>query len=93
MLVIVFINDILVYSRSEVEQVDHLQRALQTLQDRKLYAKFSKNEFWLNSVAFFVHVISDEGIRVDTQIIEAVSYWSRPMTPSEVHSFLGLAGY
>ncbi|XP_070032356.1 uncharacterized protein [Nicotiana tomentosiformis] len=59
----------------------------------KLYAKFSKYEFWLNSVAFLGHIISGEGIRVDTQKIEALKMWPRPMTPTEVRSFLGLAGY
>ncbi|XP_075111389.1 uncharacterized protein LOC142181772 [Nicotiana tabacum] len=91
--VIVFIDDILVYSRSEAEHAGHLRIVLQTLQDRKLYAKLSKCEFWLNSVAFLGHVISDEGISVDTQKIDAVKNWPRPTTPSEVRSFLGLAGY
>ncbi|XP_070040665.1 uncharacterized protein [Nicotiana tomentosiformis] len=91
--VIVFIDDILVYSRSEDEHADHLRAVLQTLRDRKLYAKFSKCEFWLKSVAFLGHIVSDEGIKVDTQKIEAVKYWPRPTTPTEVRSFLGLAGY
>jgi len=91
--VIVFIDDILVYSRSEAENAGHLRIVLQTLQDHKLYAKLSKCEFWLNSVAFLGHVISDEGISVDTQKIDAVKNWPKPTTPSEVRSFLGLAGY
>ncbi|XP_075081750.1 uncharacterized protein LOC142166417 [Nicotiana tabacum] len=91
--VIVFIDDILVYSRSEDEHADHLRAVLQTLRDRKLYAKFSKCEFWLKSVAFLGHIVSDEGIKVDTQKIEAVKSWPRPTTPTEVRSFLGLAGY
>ena len=91
--VIVFIDDILVYSRSEDEHADHLRAVLQTLRDRKLYAKFSKCEFWLKSVAFLGHIVSDEWIKVDTQKIEAVKYWPRPTTPTEVRSFLGLAGY
>ena len=91
--VIVFIDDILVYSRSEDEHADHLRAVLQTLYDRKLYAKFSKCKFWLKSVAFLGHIVSDEGIKVDTQKIEAVKSWPRPTTPTEVRSFLGLAGY
>ena len=66
---------------------------LQILHDRKLYAKFSKCEFWLKSVAFLGHIVSSEGIKVDTQKIEAVKNWPRPISPTEVHSFLGLAGY
>ena len=65
MFVIVFIDDILVYSCSEEEHSDHLRTVLQTLTDHKLFAKFSKCEFWLRSVAFLGHIISFEGIRVD----------------------------
>ncbi|XP_070054963.1 uncharacterized protein [Nicotiana tomentosiformis] len=85
--------DILVYSRSKVEHADHLRVVLRDLLERKLYAKFSKCEFWLNFVAFLGHIISGEGIRVDTQNIEAVKTWPRPTTPTEVRSFLGLANY
>ena len=67
MFVIVFIDDILVYSRSEDEHSDHLRTVLQTLRDHKLFAKFSKCEFWLRSVAFLGHIITSEGIRVDPQ--------------------------
>ena len=63
--VIVFIDDILVYSKSEEDHVNHLRQVLQVLRDRQLYPKFSKCEFWLNSVAFLGHVVSNEGIRVD----------------------------
>jgi len=91
--VIVFIDDILVYSRSEEDHANHLRQVLQVLRDRRLYAKFSKCEFWLKSVAFLGHIVSDEGIRVDSQKIEAVKDWPRPTTPTEVRSFLGLAGY
>ena len=91
--VIVFIDDILVYSRSEEEHVEHLRIVLQTLREHKLYAKFSKCEFWLDSVAFLGHVVSREGIQVDPKKIEAVMDWRRPTTVTEVRSFLGLAGY
>ena len=93
MFVIVFIDDILVYSRSEEEHADHLRTVLRVLQHQKLYAKFSKCEFWLTSVAFLGHIIGADVIRVDTQKIEAVKTWPRPTTPTEVRSFLGLAGY
>ncbi|XP_059290828.1 uncharacterized protein LOC132044350 [Lycium ferocissimum] len=65
-IMIIFIDDILVYSRSETKHADHLRRVLQILRDRKLYAKFSKCDFWLNSVAFLDHIISDEGIQIDS---------------------------
>ncbi|XP_070022941.1 uncharacterized mitochondrial protein AtMg00860-like [Nicotiana sylvestris] len=91
--VIVFIDNILVHSRSKDEHVDHLRAVLQTLHDNKLYAKFSKCEFWLNYVPFLGHIVSDGGIKVDTQKIEAVKSWSRLTTPTEICSFLGLAGY
>ena len=72
MFVIVFIDDILVYSHSEDEHSDHVRTVLQTLRDHKLFAKFSKCEFWLRFVAFLGHIISFEGIRVDPQKTEAV---------------------
>ena len=67
MFVIVFINDILVYSKSEADHVDHLRAVLQTLKDHCLYAKLSKYEFWLKAIAFLGYVISSEGIMVDSQ--------------------------
>ena len=70
--VIVFINDIIIYSTSEKEDAIHLRVVLQTLKDRQLLLKFSKCEFWLRSVAFLGHIVSSEGIRVDSQKIEAV---------------------
>jgi len=91
--IIVFIDDILVYSKSKEEHAEHLRIALQTLKENELYAKFSKCEFWLDSVAFLGHVVSSEGIKVDPQKTEAVKNWPRPTTPTEIRSFLGLAGY
>ncbi|XP_070013395.1 uncharacterized mitochondrial protein AtMg00860-like [Nicotiana sylvestris] len=91
--VIVFIDDILIYSRSETNHAEHLRIVLQTLQDHKLYAKFSKCEFWLKSVAFLGHIISGEGEKVDSQKIEAVKNWPRPTSVSDIRSFLGLVGY
>ena len=91
--VIVFIDDILVYSRSVEEHEQHLRIVLETLRREQLYAKFSKCEFWLDSVAFLGHVVSKEGIQVDPKKIEAVIDWPRPTTVTEIRSFLGLAGY
>ncbi|GJV34215.1 putative reverse transcriptase domain-containing protein [Tanacetum coccineum] len=73
--------------------VDHLRLVLELLKKEKLYAKFSKYEFWLREVQFLGHVINGNGIRVDPSKIEAVKNWKAPRTPFEVRSFLGLAGY
>ncbi|KAL0536174.1 hypothetical protein IC582_025113 [Cucumis melo] len=91
--VIVFIDDILIYSKTEAEHEEHLRMVLQTLRDNKLYAKFSKCEFWLKQVSFLGHVVSKAGVSVDPAKIEAVTGWTQPSTVSEVRSFLGLAGY
>ncbi|KAL0551335.1 hypothetical protein IC582_010421 [Cucumis melo] len=91
--VIVFIDDILIYSKTEAEHEEHLRMVLQTLRDNKLYAKFSKCEFWLKQVSFLGHVVSKAGVSLDPAKIEAVTGWTRPSTVSEVRSFLGLAGY
>ena len=90
---IVFIDDILVYSRSEEEHIRHLRFVLQTLREHQLYAKFSKYEFWLDQVVFLGHIVSKDGIQVDPKKIEAITEWPRSTTVSEVRSFLGLAGY
>ncbi|TYK21579.1 pol protein [Cucumis melo var. makuwa] len=91
--VIVFIDDILIYSKTEAEHEEHLHQDLEILRSNKLYAKFSKCEFWLKKVSFLGHVVSSEGVSVDPAKIEAVTNWPRPSTVSEIHSFLGLAGY
>ncbi|XP_078180783.1 uncharacterized protein LOC144574648 [Carex rostrata] len=91
--VVVFIDDILIYSRSREEHEVHLRIVLQRLRDHQLFAKFSKCEFWLEKVAFLGHVISGEGLAVDSEKIRAVTDWKRPETVTEIRSFLGLAGY
>ncbi|KAL0556444.1 hypothetical protein IC582_004958 [Cucumis melo] len=91
--VIVFIDDILVYSKAEAEHEEYLHMVLETLRANKLYAKFSKCEFWLKQVSFLGHIVSKDDVSVDPAKIEVVTSWPRPSTVSEVHSFLGLAGY
>ncbi|GJV92818.1 reverse transcriptase domain-containing protein [Tanacetum coccineum] len=91
--VIVFIDDILIYSRNEKEHEEHLKTILELLKKEELYAKFSKCEFWINTVKFLGHVIDSSGIHVDPAKIEAVKNWVSPTTPSEIRQFLGLAGY
>ncbi|GKC63814.1 putative reverse transcriptase domain-containing protein [Tanacetum coccineum] len=90
---IVFIDDILIYSKTREEHEMHLGFVLELLKKEKLYAKFSKCEFWLREVQFLGHVINGNGIHVDPSKIEAVKNWKAPRTPSEVRLFLGLAGY
>ena len=89
----VFIDDILVYSKNEEEQKEHLRLVLEKLREHQLYAKFSKCEFWLKEVGFLGHVISGEGIAVDPTKVVTVTNWEAPTTVGEIWSFLGLAGY
>jgi len=91
--VVVFIDDILIYSESREEHAEHLRVVLGILREHQLYGKLSKCEFWLEEVQFLGHVISTQGIAVDPAKIETVVKWERPQTVSEVRSFLGLAGY
>ncbi|GJW89564.1 putative reverse transcriptase domain-containing protein [Tanacetum coccineum] len=91
--VIVFIDDILIYSKSEEEHETHLKTILDLLKEEKLYAKFSKCEFWLKEVQFLGHVVNRNGIHVDPSKVESVKNWKTPESPTEIRSFLGLAGY
>ena len=91
--VVVFIDDILIYSKNEEEHKEHLRLVLEKLREHQLYAKFSKCEFWLKEVGFLGHVISGEGIAVDPSKVEAVTEWKAPTSVGEIRSFLGLAGY
>ena len=88
-----FIDDILVYSKSETDHEEQLRKVLTILRAQQLYVKFSKCEFWLSEVAFLGHVVSSKGIAVDPTKIKIVMRWPKPTTFTEVRSFLGLAGY
>jgi hypothetical protein len=91
--VIVFIDDILVFSKNEEEHEEHLRLVLEKLWEHKLYAKFSKCEFWLKEVAFLGHVMSKGGVSVDPGKVKDVLEWEPPQNVSDIHSFLGLASY
>jgi ribonuclease HI len=91
--VVVFIDDILIYSKTPEDHAKHLHVILQRLRDHHLYAKFSKCEFWLDTVKFLGHTISGDGISVDPSKVQEVMDWKPPTSVHQIRSFLGLAGY
>ena len=91
--VVVFIDDILVYSKSEKEHEEHLRIVLSQLREHKLYAKFSKCEFCLREVTFLGHILSAKGFAVDPSKVEDVLNWKQPQMVTDIRNFLGLAGY
>ena len=91
--VIVFMDNILIYSQSEEEHEDHLRIVLQALREHHLYVKFSKCEFWLTKVRFLGHVMLASRVLVDSEKVEGVMSWERPKSIFEIRSFLGLARY
>ena len=91
--VVVFIDDILIFSKTEEEHAEHIRLVLQNLRKHKLYAERSKCEFWLKDVSFLGHVVSNGGIVVDPGKVQDVLNWKPPTNVSEIRSFLGLAGY
>ena len=90
---VVFVDDILMYSKDRENHDTHLRVVLETLRKEQLFAKLSKCEFWLNEVSFLGHIVLKEGIRVDPKKIEVVVEWKPLRNVTEVRSFLGLAGY
>ena len=91
--VVVFIDDILIYSKSEEEHEGHLRIFIQALRDHQLYAKFNKCEFWLIEMRFLGHVVSTSSISVDPKKVESVMSWERQKSVFEIRSLLGLVGY
>jgi hypothetical protein len=91
--VVVFIDDILIYSKNEEEHAQHLRIVLTCLREHQLYAKFSKCAFWLEEIQFLGHVLSTKGIAVDPSKVKDILEWKPPTTVHQVRSFLGLAGY
>jgi hypothetical protein len=91
--VIVFLDDILVYSKSEEEHEQHLRMVLQVLREHQLYDKLSKFSFYQRKIHYLGHIISEEGIVVDPEKIKSITEWPTPRNVSEVRSFMGLAGY
>nr|GEY97767.1 reverse transcriptase domain-containing protein [Tanacetum cinerariifolium] len=81
---IVFIDDILIYSKDEKEHEEHLKAILELLKKEELYAKFSKCEFWFPKVQFLGHVIDKQGIHVDPAKIESIKDWASPKSPTEI---------
>jgi len=90
--VVVFIDDILIYCMTLEEHKEHLRIVLQILKEKRLYAKLSKCEFWLEEVKFLGHVISNKGVSVDLTKVETILQWEPPKIVTEIRSFLGLAG-
>jgi hypothetical protein len=90
--VVVFIDDILIYSETAEEHEENLRIVLERLRQQKLYAKFSKCEFWMEKVAFLGHVLA-EGIAVDPSKVESVTMWEQPLNVTDARSFLGMAGF
>jgi hypothetical protein len=91
--VVVFIDDILIFSKNEEEHDEHLRSVLQKLRENKLYTKLNKCEFWLKEVSFLGHIIFEGGISVDPSKIKDVLSWNTQQNVSDIRSFLGLVGY
>jgi hypothetical protein len=91
--VVVFIDDILIYSQSEEEHASHLKMVLQRLREHQLYAKLSKCEFWISEVLFLGHIINKEGLAVDPKKVADILNWKAPTDARGIKSFIGMAGY
>ena len=91
--VVVYFDDILIYSRSIDEHIDHIKQVLNVLRTEKLYANIEKCSFCTNKVVFLGYVVSGQGIEVDDSKVEAIKNWPTPINVSQVRSFHGLAGF
>ena len=91
--VVVFMDDILIYSKFEEDHEGHLRIVLQTLTEHQLYDKFSKCEFWFTKVRFLGHMVSTSRVSMDLEKVETIMSWERPKSVFEIRSFLGLSGY
>ena len=91
--VLVFLDDILIYSKNREEHEEHLRLTLQLLREHRLYAKLSKCDFYRDRIQYLGHIILEEGISVDPKKIEAIINWPTPRNVTYVRSFMGLAGY
>jgi hypothetical protein len=91
--VVVFIDDILIYSKTKEDHVEHLRIVLTRLREHQLHAKFSKCEFWLDTIPFLGHILSAQGVAVDPSKVKDILEWKPPTTVHQVRSFLGMAGY
>ena len=91
--VIVFLDDVLIYSKNEQEHDEHLTRVLKLLRQHQLYAKLSKCELYQSVISFLGHTLSSEGVHMETSKVDAIQAWPEPMTISDLRAFLGLAGY
>jgi hypothetical protein len=92
-IVVVFIDDILIYSQNEQEHEEHLRKVLQRLRDCQLYAKLSKCEFWISEVLFLGHILNREGLAVDPKKVAAILDWKAPEDVQGIKSFIRMAGY
>jgi hypothetical protein len=91
--VVIFIDDILIYSKTQEDHAHHIHIVLQKLREHHLYAKFSKCEFWLEEVSFLGHILYKDGVAVDPSKVQDVLEWKQPRSVTDIRSFLGLAGY
>src|ERR1043165_1741763 len=91
--VVVYLDDILIYSKNEEEHAEHLRLVLMKLREQRLYAQFPKCEFWLPEVTYLGHVISAKGIAVNLERVQAILDWTPPKSVKQVRSFLGFASY
>jgi hypothetical protein len=90
---VLFINDILIFSKNEEEHDKQLRLVLQKLRENQLYAKLNKCEFWLEEVSFLGHIISGGGISIDPSKVKDVLSWKIPQNVLDIRSFLRLTGY